>query len=203
MSTKRHLTRNVLASIGLLGAAASIAGLTTYATFTDSDSDSQSISTGVVDVNLAAPGVDNRLTVAATSVHPGDTMQRAFKLSNSSTSTMASITLTTTATTSSLLDTDATDGLQMVIERCSVAWVESGTAPAYTYTCAGTTQTVLASRAIIGSNLSLSNLTLTSGATDNLRLTLTLPSTAGNTFQNLSSTVQYAFTGTQRAGQAA
>lgn len=203
MSTKRHLTRNILATVGLLGAAASVAGLTTYATFTDSDSDSQSISTGVVDVNLAAPGVDNRLTVAATSVHPGDTMQRAFKLSNSSTSTMASITLSTTATTGSALDTDATNGLQMVIERCSVAWVESGTAPAYTYSCAGTTQTVLASRAVIGSNLSLSNLTLTAGATDNLRLTLTLPSSAGNSFQNLSSTVQYSFTGTQRAAQAA
>jgi len=203
MSPHRHLVRNILASIGLVGAAASVAGLTTYASFTDSTSASGSISSGVVDVNLAAPGVDNRLTVAATSVHPGDTMQRAFKLSNSSTAGMASITLTTTATTSSALDTDATNGLQMVIDRCSVAWVEAGTAPAYTYTCAGTTSTVLASRAVIGSNLTLSDLTLTAGATDNLRLTLTFPSSAGNSFQNLSSTIQYSFTGTQRAAQAA
>lgn len=202
MSTARRRTRNILATIGLLGAAAWVSGFATYATFTSSTSASQSISSGVVSLNLATPGVDNRLTVSATGIYPGDTMQRAFKLSNSSTDTMASITLTTTATVSSLLDTDATNGLQMVIEKCSIPWIEAGTAPAYTYTCGGTTSTVLATRAVIGSNLALSNLTLTPSATDNLRLTLTLPTTAGNTFQNLTSTVLYTFTATQRAGKA-
>jgi hypothetical protein len=53
---------------------------------------------------------------------------------------------------------------------------------------------------VIGGNLTLSNLGSTSaGATDHLRVTLTLPSGAGNTLQNLSSTITYAFTGTQRA----
>lgn len=200
-SRPRHLARNLIASVGLLGAAASVAGLTTYATFTDSDSAAQSISSGVVDLNLGAPGADNRLSVAATGIHPGDTMQRAFKLSNSSTDAMGSVTLTTAATTSSALDTNATDGLQMTIERCSVPWTESGTALAYTYTCGGTTSTVLASRAVIGTDLALTNVALTPGATDHLRLTLTLPTSAGNTFQNLASTVQYTFTGTQRTAQ--
>ena len=36
------------------------------------------------------------------------------------------------------------------------------------------------------------------GATDHLRVTLTLPSGAPNTLQNQSSTITYAFTGTQR-----
>lgn len=195
----KSLTRKVLLTAAVVGASASIAGLGTYATFTDSTSASQAVDSGVVDVNLGAVGADNRLTVAATDIVPGDTMQRGFKLSNSSTDTMASITLTTTATTSSALDTDATNGLQMVIERCSIAWVEVGSSPNFTYTCAGTTTTVLASRAVIGSALALSNLTLTAGATDNLRLTLTFPSGAGNTLQNLASTIQYSFTGTQRA----
>jgi len=84
-----------------------------------------------------------------------------------------------------------------VIDRCSAAWTESG--PPYTYTCSGSTSTVLASRAVIGSGLSLSNLTATTaGNTDHLRVTLTFPSGAGNTFQNQSSTISYAFTGTQR-----
>lgn len=43
---------------------------------------------------------------------------------------------------------------------------------------------------------------LTAAGTDYLRVTLTLPSTAPNSFQGLSSTVSYAFTGTQRAGSA-
>ena len=53
---------------------------------------------------------------------------------------------------------------------------------------------------MIGSNLALSNLSaLTAGSTDHLRVTLTLPSGAGNTLQNQSSTITYTFTGTQRA----
>src|SRR5205814_1242190 len=69
-----------------------------------------------------------------------------------------------------------------------------------TYTCGGSTSSVLASRAVIGSNLALSNLSsTTAGSTDHLRVTLTLPSGAGNTLQNQSSTISYAFTGTQRA----
>ena len=119
---------------------------------------------------------------------------------NSGTLDLASVTLTTTAAPSSLLDTDTTNGLQMVIDKCSQAWTEAGTAPAYTYTCGGTSSSVLASRAVIGNNLTLSNLgSTTAGATDHLRVTLTLPSGAGNTLQNQSSTITYAFTGTQRA----
>lgn len=195
----QSLTRKVLLSAALIGGAASIAGLGTYATFTDTTSASMPVDSGVVDINLGAVGAANRLTVAAVDIVPGDTMQRAFTLANSSTEAVASITLTTSATTSSLLDTDATAGLQMAIDKCSVAWVELGVSPAFTYTCAGTTSAVLASRAVIGSGLALSNLSLAASSTDNLRLTLTFPSTAGNTLQNLASTVVYTFTGTQRA----
>jgi hypothetical protein len=87
----------------------------------------------------------------------------------------------------------------MVIDKCSTSWTEAGSSPAFTYTCGGTTTSVLASRAVIGSSISLSNLgSTTAGATDHLRLTLTFPSGAGNTLQGLSSTISYAFTGTQR-----
>ena len=41
------------------------------------------------------------------------------------------------------------------------------------------------------SDATLSNLTLSSGSTDHLRVTLTLPSTAGNSLQNKSSTISY------------
>jgi hypothetical protein len=59
---------------------------------------------------------------------------------------------------------------------------------------------VLASRALIGNAIALSNLTLTAGSTDHLRVTITLPGTAGNTLQNQSSTISYTFSGSQRAG---
>jgi len=194
--------RKLLVSLAIVAAAASIAGLGTFATFTSSTSASQSVSSGTVTIALGATGAaTNRLTVGASNIAPGDTIQRSVDLINSGSIDLSGITLTTNATASSLLDTDATNGLQMVIDRCSNAWTEGGTAPAYTYTCSGATSSVLASRAVVGSNLTLSNLAaLTNGVTDHLRVTLTFPSAAPNSFQNQSSTIQYTFTGTQRAG---
>jgi predicted ribosomally synthesized peptide with SipW-like signal peptide len=190
--------RKLLASLALLGAAASIAGLGTFATFTSSTSASHTVSSGTVTIALGATGAPtNRLNIGASAIAPGDTLQRSVDLINQGSLDLASITLTTAATASSLLDTDATNGLQMVIDKCSVAWTEAG--PPYTYTCSGSTSTVLASRAVVGSGLALSNLgSLTAGATDHLRVTLTLPGAAGNTFQSQSSTISYTFNGTQR-----
>lgn len=197
--TTGSTSKKLLATIAVLGAAASIAGLGTYATWTSTTSQSHTISTGTVTISLGATGAaTNRLNIGASGLVPGDTLQRSVDLTNSGSIDLASVTLTTSAAPSSLLDTDATNGLQMVIDRCSQAWTEAG--PPYTYTCGGTTSSVLASRAVIGSNMTLSNLgSTTHGATDHLRVTLTLPNGADNSFQNQSSTITYAFTGTQRA----
>src|SRR6476660_534124 len=156
---------------------------------------------GTVTIALCATGAStNRLTVGASNIAAGDTIQRSVDLINQGTINLASVSLTPSATTSSLLNTDTTNGLQMAIDKCSVAWTEGGSAPAYTYTCSGSTSTVLASTPVVGSNLALSNLSaLTAGSTDHMRVTLTLPSGAGNALQNQSSVIQYAFTGTQRA----
>jgi spore coat-associated protein N len=196
------VSRKLLLSVAAIGAAAAIAGLGTYATFTSSTSASQSVASGTVTVALGATGAStNRLTVGASNIAAGDTIQRSVDLINQGSLNLASVTLTTTATTSSLLNTDTSNGLQMAIDKCSAAWTEAGTAPAYTYTCSGTTTTVLASVPVIGANLALSNLSaLTAGATDHLRVTLTLPSTAGNSLQNQSSVIQYSLTGIQRPG---
>ena len=189
----RSSGRKLLLSIAALGAAASIAGLGTFATFTSSTSSSNTIASGTL--SLTAPF--SRLGTGASTIAAGDTMQRAIDLSYSGSISFGSATLTTNATSSSSLDTDATNGLQIAIDRCSQAWTESG--PPYTYTCGGSTSTVLASRAVIGSSIALSNLTLTAGSTDHLRVTLTFPSAAGNTLQNQSSTISYTFAGIQRA----
>ena len=79
-------------------------------------------------------------------------------------------------------------------------WTES--AFPYTYTCSGTTSSVLASTPVVGTNRALSNLALTASATNNLRVTLTLPSAAGNALQGQTSAINYTFTATQRAGTA-
>ena len=202
MRPSRHLSigQKLLLSAVLVGAAVSVGSLGTFASFTSTTSAGSTLATGTVTIALGATGAStNRLNIGAGDIAPGDTLQRSFDLTNAGSIDLAGVTLTTTASPSSLLDTDATNGLQLVFDRCSVAWTEGGAAPAYTYTCGGSTTSALASRAVIGSTIALSNLgSLTAGATDHLRLTLTLPGTAGNTFQNITSTVTYAFTGTQR-----
>jgi predicted ribosomally synthesized peptide with SipW-like signal peptide len=196
--------KKLLGSFAVLGAAASVAGLGTFASFTSSTTASQTIASGTVSITLGASGAANRLTVGASNLVPGDTMQRAVDLINNgsaSADNLSSIALSTTATTSSQLDVDVTNGLQMTIDKCSVAWTETG--PPYSYTCSGTPSSVLASRAVIGAGLALTNLSsLTTGSTDHLRVTLTLPAAAGNSLQGQSSTISYNFVGTQRAATA-
>ncbi|MEY2430701.1 MAG: hypothetical protein QOC92_426 [Acidimicrobiaceae bacterium] len=195
-------SKKVLLSFGALGVAAGIASLGTFATFTSTTSASQTVASGTVTIALGSTGAaTNRLTVNASNLVPGDTVQRAFDLSNTGSENLASIALTTTASPTSLLDSDATSGLQMVIDKCALPWVETGVSPAFTYTCVPGASSVIASRGVIGSGLTMAGLgALTSGGSDHLRVTLTLPSATNNTFQGLTSTISYSFLGTQRAG---
>lgn len=196
------LRTKLLGSVAAIGTAASVAGLGTFGAFTSTTTASTPASSGTVVIALGTAGTaGNRLTVGATGLVPGDTVQRAFTLSNTGNQALSSITLGTTAAPSSLLDTDVTNGLQLLVQSCSSAWTEAGTAPAHTYTCSGTPNTVLASRPVIGTNLPLTGLSsLSAGASDNLLATLSFPTAAGNTFQGLSSTISFGFTGTQRTG---
>jgi spore coat-associated protein N len=198
---KFPLATKILVSLAAVTAAAGISGLGTFAGFTSSTSASESVASGTVTIGLGATGAaTNRLNVNASAIAAGDTIQRSVDLINQGSIDFGSVTLTTSASPSSLLDTDPANGLQMAIDRCSTAWTEAGTAPAYTYTCGGALTSVLSSRAVTGSNLALSNLSaITAGGTDRLRVTLSLPAAAGNTFQNLSSAISYNFTATQRA----
>ena len=211
MRTSLRPFKKVFLSIGAVGAAASIAGLGTFADFTSSTSASHTVSTGTLAIALGSAGTaDNRLTVDATNLVPDDTVQRRVKLTNAAGSgklNATAITLSTTASPSSVLDTDATNGLQMKIERCSGFWTESSGTP-YTYSCdlavandgLGTKSAVLAERRVIGSGLALSSMSaLTVGGTDDMVVTLRLPQAADNTFQTKSSTITYTFAATQPA----
>jgi predicted ribosomally synthesized peptide with SipW-like signal peptide len=197
-----EIARKLLLSFGVLLLAVAIVGVGAFASFTSSTTATQAVSAGSVTIALGVSGAStNRLSVAAAGLVPGDTVQRSVDLVNSGSANLASVSLTTTASPTSLLDTDATNGLQMTIARCSVPWTEAGSSPAFTYTCSGTTSVVLASRAVIGADLAQAHINATTaGATSHLRVTLTLPTTATNAFQSLTSTISYTFTGLQRVG---
>ncbi|MDQ6752287.1 MAG: hypothetical protein M3017_02465 [Actinomycetota bacterium] len=123
-------TGKVIASLALVGTAAGVAGLGTYGAFTSSTSASNIVASGIVNIARGASGTANRLSVAASGLVPGDTVQRVASLSNATgNQSLSAITLTTSALPRSKLDTDATNGLLMVIDNCSVPWTEAGTAP--------------------------------------------------------------------------
>jgi len=198
---RRHiLPGKVLLSVASVMIAAALVGVGTFATFTDTASVSQVNTTGTITLApINVSQANNRLSIGATNIAAGDTIERAVNVKNTGTIDLANVVLTTSATVSSLLNTDTTNGLQMVLDRCSVAWTEAGAGPPYTYTCSGTTSAVLTTTPVIGTNLAMSNIVLTAGSDNFLRVKLTLPSTAPNTLQGQSSTIQYSFTATQRA----
>lgn len=186
-------------SVALLGTAAGIAGMGTFGAFTSTTSASRTDASGTVVVALGATGaVTNRLSVNSSGLVPGDTIQRSVDVKNTGDQAFGAITLTTAATTSSVLNTDTTNGLQIAVDKCSVPWTEAGTSPAFTYTCGGTTSAVLASRPVVGSAMALANMNLAAASTTNLRVTLTFPAAADNTFQAKTSTFDYTFDATQR-----
>jgi predicted ribosomally synthesized peptide with SipW-like signal peptide len=192
----------VLLSLAALGAAGAMAGLGTFATFTSTTAASEPVTAGTVTIALGTAGTaTNRLTIPATGVVPGDTIQRVVDLVNTGNQDLSRITLTTSATTTSLLDTDATNGLHMIVERCTNAWTVLTSNPD-TYSCPGSV-VILTRRAVVGVTdvtelTNLNALTGNANATDHLRVTLDLPSSAPDSMQGLSSTIRYQFDAVQR-----
>ena len=187
--------RKLLLSAAAVGASAVVAVTGTMASFSTSVSRGHTVATGVPDLLLGATGgVGNRLDVDTTGLSPGDSFAKAFDITNAGSTDFTSYSMTTSFATSSLLDTDAADGLQVRLERCSDPWVESGTLPAFSYACPGTRTTVVAFRPIAMSAVPLAGMaSAVPGATDHMLLTEMLPTTAGNAFQNLSTAVVFTF----------
>jgi hypothetical protein len=197
---KSPTARKVVGSLGVLGAAAAVAGLGTFGTFTDSSTPiAATIASGTLSIDVTQQGY--AVPVTTSNFVPGDSMTRAVNLINDGSSPLGSVTLASTVSAPSILTTDATNGLQLAVKSCSIAWTQGGTAQAPTYTCSGT-ERVLASGPAV-SNYTLSNpASLVAGQTDYLTFAISLPTSADNTFQGKSAALSLTFTGTQRTGTA-
>lgn len=210
----------VLAAVGaLIGGA--------FATFTNTvTAGPQAITSGSVKL---AVGPTNDTATGATNIAAGDTVSREADL-NDTGGTIANkeITLKFSASPTSLLDTDPTNGLQVSIQACSEAWkrtVVGSPPPPFEYTCTPGASTVKINGAASASVSSLEGTaaaltplnSLNAGGKDFLVFTLTLPSaapgdlgkvaacsgTSGGTaatedLQGCSSTLTYTFQATQR-----
>ena len=192
--------RKVVGSLGVLGTAAAVAGMGTFGNFTDSTTPvATTIQSGTLSIDLSQPGF--AVPVTTTGFVPGDSLTRAVNLVNDGNSPLGSVTLSSSATASSVLTTDVTNGLQLTVKKCSVAWTQGGTASAATYTCAGT-ETLIGSGPVVNNVTINGAAALNAGGTDYLTFSISLPASADNTFQGKSASLSLTFTGTQRTGTA-
>ena len=198
--TDSSTARKVVGSLGVLGTAAAVAGMGTFGGFTDSTTPvATTIQSGTLSIDLSQQGYAVPVTTAG--FLPGDSLTRAVNLVNDGNSPLGSVTLSSVATASSVLTTDVTNGLQLTVKKCSVAWTQGGTAQAPTYTCSGT-ETLVGSGPAVGNFPVTSAAALNVGGTDYLTFSIALPGTADNSFQGKSASLSLTFTGTQRTGTA-
>jgi hypothetical protein len=184
----------------------------------------------VAAANACAANAQNRLTLGATGLVPGDMLMRAVDVNIDSSTTngiMTAMTLKATSSTSGgsngVALNDAS-GIKVWVKKCSNAWTESGTSPAFSYTCGGggsesdvlgsslptsppaagtcpptAGSPTLSSLQSLGSALPLSNMTLTPNANNHLVIYMCLPTAMGNDYQTASDTITWDFVGTQRS----
>ncbi len=200
-TARSRTARKVLGSLGVIGAAAAVAGMGTFGTFTDSTAPlNASVTSGTLSLDLNAAGSTAALPMNAAGFVPGDSISRSVDLVNSGNLAFGGLSLNSVATTSSLLDTDKVNGLQLTVKSCSVPWTESLTAEKVaTHTCSGTTATIANAPAVTTAVLPTVAST-NPGGKDHLVVTLTLPTSADNTFQGKTSALSLSFTGTQKTG---
>ena len=181
------------ASIAIAATAAAVAGLGTLGSFTDSTSPTAvAVQDGTVSIDLTA-GDGSASVPLNFGVAPGASATKYVNLVNDGSVALKSVSLATVATASSILDSDPTNGLQMSVESCSVAWAADGT-------CAGAQRTVQASGPAVRTTTLANPFGLATGAIDHLAVTLGLPATAGDQFKAQTSSLSLTFTATQRDG---
>ena len=197
-----HTAAKIVGTVGVLGVAATIAGLSTFGSFTDSTTpvDTQ-VDSGVLSINLADAGDSLSMPFGGGLMLAGDSRSFRVDLVNDGDTALGTVSMTSRATASSILDTDPSVGLQLRLIDCSVPWTVSGS----TYSCAGT-QTVFYSGPIVvsGSGPTLPNPTSANvGGVDHILMTASRPSSAsGDELEGATSSLEFTFTATQRAGEA-
>jgi len=197
---RRKSATSIVAAIAAVGAAAAVAGMATFGDFTDSTSPvNTKVDAGVVSIDVSSPGGSAVVPFSGGMMLAGDSRSHLVDLVNDGTTPLSSVTLKSWATSSSILDRDPVNGLQLKVESCSVAWNAAGASP----TCAGTVRTYVNSTIIVTDVPMTDSAALAAGAVDHLKLTASLPvSASGDDFEGATSALNFQFIASQRTGSA-
>ena len=194
----------IVASASIGGAALVSSSVFASLTATASNTTGGSVTTGTLSLTQAASavsGITGGFTTAITSMAPGDVVNRYVILTNAGTLDAASMTLGLSASPSTALTTNGTAGLQITVNKCTVAWTAGA--------CSGTSTVAMAttSALALATPQSFSPTALTSGAVSHLQIVISLPAgsevtTNGTlpvgTVQGLTTALTWTFTEAQR-----
>jgi hypothetical protein len=195
---RRRAAAKVVASLGVVGATVAIAGMGSFGSFTDSTSPvGADVATGTISINLSPAAMYATVPVSAGGFLPGDTSATPFDLRNDGDVAWESVTFTSWATRSSLLDSDRVHGLQLTVESCPTAWSVAGSG----YTCAGAVREFYSGPILVDDPL-VGAASLEPGRVDHLLATIDFPTTAGDAHEDELSELAFRFTAVQRDGAA-
>ncbi|MEI8066628.1 MAG: TasA family protein [Actinomycetes bacterium] len=170
----------------------------------------QSVSVGTLKLTQAASGqtgLTGGFTTAISAMAPGDQVNRFIDLTQAGTLNAASMTFKVADANTTTLTTDATNGLQVTVKECTVAYT------ATTGACSGTETTALAKGSanalLTDKALTLIAADLTGGASNVAHLKIVVDLPAGSevttngtlpvgTVQGVSSSLTWTFTEAQR-----
>ena len=222
MTTKAHARsgpnagRKVLAATFALAALA-LTGAGVYAGLTATATGTSTISSGKLSLTLGTDTPSAGFPQTVSNMAPGDTANVLVKLNNNGTiNSNGTLTLGAAVGASTLLDSSSAKGLQVSISECSAAWTGYTLGVAAAPTCGGSTTTLLASTplsTIVAGAVTLTNtsaITTAGSSLDNILFTVTLPNQSetttngvlpGSSIQNLSDTITWTFTESQRTAQ--
>jgi hypothetical protein len=189
-NTGRRTARRITATVATVAAWTAVAGIGTYGTFPGS---TQSLASqrGHVSLALAGSAGSTEVPLEFSGLVPGGAVTQAVTLVNDGRADLSAVTVSTVIVESSLLDTDPTDGLQLAVDSCSVAWTPE-------WTCPGEWGLLVAPGPVRRRTELQEPASRAAGARDHLAVTVTLPETAGNEFNGLRSELVLTFTGLQR-----
>ncbi|MCW2682284.1 MAG: uncharacterized protein JWP33_197 [Blastococcus sp.] len=193
----RTSAATVVGAIAAVGAAAAVAGLGTFGGFTDTTAPvNTDVANGVVSIALSQAGDSGTVPFAGGQMLAGDARTHLVDLVNDGNTALGSVTVKSWASTSSILDSDPTNGLQLTVESCTVAWSPDKS-------CAGSRSSFYSGPVLVTDRALAGAASLAPGAVDHLLLTATLPAAAsGDAFEGATSALHFVFTGTQRTGAA-
>lgn len=165
-----------------------------------------SVTSGTLKLTLApsaVSGITGGFTSAIAAMAPGDTVNRYVDLTNAGSLDGLSPTLLITTADTSTLVTNASTGLQVTVNACTVAWTNTGT-------CSGTSSVALASTPASTLKAGATAITLpvlTAGSVNYLKVSTSLPASTenvlngvlpGGTVQGLTTALTWSFTIQQR-----